>query len=339
MSKLVSFNSQALQLIDEENTKSLDDFSRPRAEMATASEICSCQRKVKLKMTSPAQATAKELRQKRRGHLFEIDQAERFRIMGYREVKREKIFASRGPCYARQVVMEHPDYPIGAHLDFLLKHKDASLHVIECKTTDGIPDEPYGNWADQLQVQLGLVAARHLGVPVRGSILAADLSAGEEREFNSFAPDALLAKYLFRKGRDLVEVKAGARTPETSPGILCGYCAYRPGCPAHHDQLIPDEVNNKVIEYESYDRLKKYLDKRMKPMKKELVDFFGGPFQGVTEDGIALDIMFVGDSEIVDSVKLKKNLPAVFRAYSKPRAGYTKLEVKKLPQAPIAQVA
>jgi len=339
MSKLVSFNSKALQLIDEQNTKSLDDFSRPRLEMATASEICSCQRKVKLKLISPVQPTAKELRQKRRGHLFELDQAERLKVMNFREVIREEFSTFTGPCFARQVTVEHPTLPIGAHLDFLLRHKDGSLHVIECKTTNGIPEEPYGNWVDQLHVQLGLVATRFSSVRIRGSILAADLSAGEEREFNSYAPDQLLTNYLFRKGCDLVEVKAGRRTPETSPGILCGYCAYRPGCPAHHDQVIPEEVNKKVIDYEAFDRLKKYLDKRMRPMKKELADFFGGSFQGVTEEGIALDITFVDDSEIVDAEKLKKNLPVVFKAYSKPKAGYTRLEVKKLPPAPLTQVA
>jgi CRISPR-associated exonuclease Cas4 len=202
MSKLVSFNTQALQLIEGQNSKQLDDLSRPRNEMATASEICSCQRRVKLNMTSPAPQTAKELRQKRRGHMFELDQAERFRVMDFREVKREKIFSSKGPCFARQVIVEHPSQPIGAHLDFLVKHKDASLHIVECKTTDGIPEEPYGNWVDQLHVQLGLVAARYPGVPTRGSILAADLSAGEELEFNSFAPDAILYSFVHRRFSD-----------------------------------------------------------------------------------------------------------------------------------------
>jgi CRISPR-associated exonuclease Cas4 len=339
MSKLVSFNSQALQLIDEENTKSLDDFSRPRSKMATASEICSCQRRVKLKMESPSQPTAKELRQKRRGHLFELDQAERFRFMGFREVKREAFPASRGTCFARQVVVEHPLMPIGAHLDFLIRHKDDSLHVIECKTTDGIPDEPYCNWVDQLHLQLGLVANAFPGAQIRGSILVADLSAGEEREFNSFAPDILLTNYLFKKGRELVEVKAGKRTPGTSPGILCGHCPYRPGCPAHGDQVIPQEVNDRVAQYEDLDRLKKDIEKRLKPMKQGLIDFFGGPFQGVTEDGISLAITYVNDSEILDSQELKKNLPEVFKSYSKPKAGYAKLEVKRLPPPPLAQVA
>ena len=159
MSKLVTFNTQALLLIEKSNTQSLDDFSRPRNEMATASEICGCYRKVTLKHTLHTKPTARELRQKRRGHIFEIDQAERFVVMGFREVTPEEFPAATGPCFTRQLVVQHPDHPIGAHLDFAIKHKDGSLHIIECKTTDGIPSEPYGSWIGQLHIQLGLLAA------------------------------------------------------------------------------------------------------------------------------------------------------------------------------------
>src|SRR6266702_7287387 len=104
MSRLVTFNTQALLLIEQSNTQSLNDFSRPRNEMATASEIASCQRKVTLKMTQPSKPAAKELRQKRRGHIFEIDQAERFEVMGFREVKPEEFPDAFGPCFTRQLI-------------------------------------------------------------------------------------------------------------------------------------------------------------------------------------------------------------------------------------------
>ncbi|NVN93602.1 MAG: hypothetical protein HXX11_23805 [Desulfuromonadales bacterium] len=144
MSKLVSFNTQALLKLEQGNTKSLDDFSRPRNQMATASEICGCHRKVTLQIKLPALPSAKELRQKRRGHIFEIDQAERFRVMGFKEVLPAEFPTATGPCFTRQLVVEHPDQPIGSHLDFVIKHKDNSIQIIECKTTNGIPVEPYG---------------------------------------------------------------------------------------------------------------------------------------------------------------------------------------------------
>lgn len=339
MSKLVAFNTQALLLIEKSNTKSLDDFSRPRNEMATASEICGCYRKVLMKMTAPAKPTARELRQKRRGHIFEIDQAERFKVMGFREVTPEEFPNTPGPCFTRQLVVEHPEHPIGAHLDFTIKHKDGSLHIIECKTTDGIPTEPYGNWIGQLHIQLGLLAARFPDVEIRGSILAADLSAGEEEEFNSFTPDMTLFGFYVVKGLQLVEAKAGRIPAEAMPGILCGYCPYRGGCPSHNDLEIPIEVTCKVAEYESLDRQRKDLEKQLEPMKTELIAFFGTSFQGVTEDGIAVATTKVAASEYADSKKVKKDYPVVFQDCKKTKAAYTKLEVKKLPPAPLAKAA
>ena len=339
MSKLVTFNTQALLLIEKSNTKSLDDFSRPRNEMATASEICGCYRKVLLKMTSPAKPTARELRQKRRGHIFEIDQAERFEVMGFREVSPEEFPDASGPCFTHQLVVEHPDHPIGAHLDFAIKHKDGSLHIIECKTTDGIPTEPYGNWIGQLHIQLGLLAVRFPGIEIRGSILAADLSVGEEQEFNSFTPDMTLFGFYVEKGLELIEAKAGRIPAESMPGILCGYCPYRGGCPSHHDQQIPIEIECRVTEFEKLDRKKKDLEKRIEPMKNELIEFFGGSFHGVTEDGIAVATTMIAASDYVDSKKVKKEYPLVYQACKKGKAGYTKLEIKKLPPAPLAKAA
>ncbi len=74
-------------------------------------------------------------------------------------------------------------------------------------------------------------------------------------------------------------------------------------------------------------------------MKNELVTFFGGSFQGVTEDGIAVATTTIAASETVDAKKLKKDFPELFKACSKPKAGYTKLEIKKLPPAPLAIAA
>jgi len=339
MSKLVSFNTQALLMLERSNTKCLDDFSRPRSEMATASEICGCHRKVTLQVTLPALPSARELRQKRRGHIFEIDQAERFQVMGFTEVTPKEFPTTTGPCFTRQLVIEHPDQPIGSHLDFVVKHKDGSIHIIECKTTDGIPVEPYGNWVDQLHIQLGLLAVNFTGIEIRGSIIASDLSAGEEEEYNSFSPDMTLLDYYVERGKELIEAKAGRSTPATMPGILCGFCPYRGGCPAHRDQVIPNEITERVTEYEILDHRKKDLEKSLDPMKKELIAFFGKRFQGVTEDGIAVATTTIAPGETVDAATLKADFPDVFKNCSRPKAGYTKLEIRKLPPAPLAKAA
>jgi len=339
MSRLVDFNTKALQLIERNNLKSLDDFSRPRSEMATASEICGCHRRVTLKMRFPAIATERELRQKRRGHIFEIDQAERFRVMGFKEVPPFEFPTATGPCFTRQLVIEHPKHPVGSHLDFCVKHKDNSLQIIECKTTDGIPVEPYGNWVDQLHIQLGVLAKKFSDVEIRGSILASDLSAGEEEEFNSFSPDMTLLDYYLGKGHELIAAKAGKAIPKTMPGILCGFCPYRNGCPAHKDQVIPSEITERVTEYEILDHRKKDLEKSLDPIKRELITFFGKKFQGVTDDGIAVSTTTVAPSETVDAAILRKDYPDIFKSCSKPKAGYSRLEVRRLPPQALAKAA
>jgi len=339
MSRLVTFNTKALLLLERENTERLDDFSRPRAAMATASEICGCHRKVILKMKLPSISTDRELRKKRRGHIFEIDQAERFTVMGFSEVAPREFPNARGPCFTRQLVVEHTEHPLGSHLDFVVRHVDGSLHIIECKTTDGIPPEPYGNWVDQLHIQLGLLKLNYPSAEIRGSIIAADLSAGEEEEFNSFFPDMTLLDYYVNKGRELVEAKSGSTSPATLPGVLCGFCPYRAGCPAHTDGEFPADVTERVSEYECLDRRKKDLEKTLEPMKKELIAFFGKRFQGVTDEGIAVATTTVPPGETVDANKLKTEFPDMFTACKKPKAGYTKLEVRRLPPAPSAVAA
>ena len=132
------------------------------------------------------------------------------------------------------------------------------------------------------------------------------MSKGEEQEFNSFTPDMTLFGFYVDKGLELIEAKAGRIPAESMPGILCGYCPYRAGCPSHNDQEIPIEVTCRITEYEHLDRQKKDLEKQLEPMKNELIAFFGGSFQGVTEDGIAVATTKIAASEYADSKKVKK---------------------------------
>jgi len=148
-----------------------------------------------------------------------------------------------------------------------------------------------------------------------------------------------LLDYYLEKGMDLIAAKAGKATPSTMPGILCGFCPYRNGCPAHRDQVIPDEITERVSEYEILAQRKKGLEKSLDPIKRELIIFFGKKFQGVTEDGIAVSTTTIAPGETVDSTLLKADFPDVYKSCSKPKAGYTKLEVRRLPAQPLAKAA
>jgi hypothetical protein len=248
-------------------------------------------------------------------------------------------FLAGGATFEEEVEIAHPIYDIICHIDFLFRGKQR-LHVVEMKSTDGIPDEPYGSWVDQLHVQMGLL--RLLEGPeieINGSILAVDLNKGVYKEFNSYFPHPEVFAPLIERGKHILSAMRGECEPKPCPSLLCGFCSWRTGCPAHIALEIPEEVTDRVVTYEGLDRQKKDLEKRMEPLKNELLAFFGGSFQGITEDGIAVTTTSIAASDYVDSKKVKKDHPLVYQACKKEKVGYTKLEIKKLPPAPLAKAA
>jgi len=78
----------------------------------------------------------------------------------------------------------------------------------ETKTTDGIPDEPYGSWVEQLHTQIGLLHLAYPEAEIRGSILARDLNKGMEREFNGYSYNEQLFEYVLGKGVHIAPGKA-----------------------------------------------------------------------------------------------------------------------------------
>lgn len=321
MARIDEFLKRAIPAHQKKASEHLGD----RTKYAGASDIAGCSRKAVLGKLSPVEHTIRQMLVFDRGHAAQA----MFR----------HYFLAGGASFEEEVEIAHPQYDIICHIDFLFRGKKR-LHVVEMKSTDGIPDEPYGSWVDQLHVQMGLLRLQEgPEIEIGGSILAVDLNRGVYREFNSYVPHPEVFAPLIERGRHILSAMRGECEPKTCPSILCGFCFYRSGCPAHIDLEIPEEVTCRITEYEYLDRQKKDLEKRMEPMKNELIEFFGGSFQGVTEDGIAVATTKVAASEYVDSKKIKNNHPLVFEACKKTKAAYTKLEVRKLPPAPLAMAA
>ena len=321
MARIDEFLTRAIPTHQKKASAHLGD----RTTYAGASDIAGCSRKAVLGKLSPAEHTIKQMLIFDRGHAAQA----MFR----------DYFLAGGANFEEEVEIAHPLYDIICHIDFLFRGKKR-LHVVEMKSTDGIPDEPYGSWVDQLHVQMGLLRLQEGSeIEIGGSILAVDLNKGVYKEFNSYVPHPAVFAPLVEKGKHILSALRGECKPKTCPSILCGFCSYRTGCPAHVALEIPEEVTDRVAEYERLDRQKKDLEKRLDPMKTELIEFFGGSFQGVTEDGIAVATTQVAASEYADSKKVKKEHPFVFEACKKTKAAYTKLEVKRLPPAQLAKAA
>ena len=290
-----------------------------------ASDIAGCPRKAVLGKLSPAAYSLKQLLIFDRGHAAQA-------------IFRD-YFLAGGATFEEEVEIIHPDYDIKCHIDFLFRGKQR-LHVVEMKSTDGIPDEPYGSWVDQLHVQMGLLRLQAgPDMEIGGSILVVDLNKGLYREFNSHVPHPEVFAPLVERGKQILSALRGECDPHPSPSLLCGFCPYRQGCPAHSDQAIPAEVTRQVTTYERLDREKKQLEKQLEPLKGELLEYFGGSFHGVTEDGIAVATTTVAPSDSLDTKLVKKEYPAVYQACRKEKAGYTKLEIRQLPPAPLPKAA
>ena len=334
VSKLVAFNTKALLRIEENNTQSLNDFSIPRSEMATASEIGGCARKIVMDMNYPVSPSGCELRQKRRGHIFEIDQAERLTIMGFREVSPKEFRNAKAPCFCRQLALEEQRFSVGCHNDFTIRHRDSTLQVIEGKTTGAIPEKAYPNWLDQHHVQLGLTAFNFPGVPIRGSILAVDLNRGEEVEFNGFTPNKELYEFLSQDvGGHIISAKRGEIEPRCTMALYCGSCDFRAGCPAFEmpEVELPVEVLEAAEEHLQAHTDKKYAEGRLKKASFKL-EQFGFPFFKGKVGDLEMSVITVADSTMIDTDKLKEGHPELFLddTYKKPKDGYVKVEVKRV---------
>ena len=315
MNKLQIFLEKALR----ENSKNNSSHLGDRSKYVGASDIAGCPRKAAMNKLQPEDFDAKTLLRFSRGHAAEdlID----------------GIFRAGGLTPQREVELSHPEYSdIKCHIDFLFNSKTSGrYHVMELKTTDGLPDAPYESWVNQLHVQMGLLELDKPGVPIGGSILAVDLNAGEWKEFNSFTPNRILFDAMIMKGRHIL---SSINTPEKAqiePGILCGYCSHRGTCPAFAgDEIeIPLEIRNLAARYLEKVEGKRSLDKKIKGMKKRILSFTGTAFKG-NADLLQICASKVGPSEMVDSELLKKAFPEVYDQVKKERAGFTRLDIARI---------
>lgn len=342
MSKLVQFNTESLRrLAARHYEEKLENFSFPRSEGASASEIaCGCVRKVVMDQMTPKEHDAKQLRIFRRGHLFEMDMADRLGAMGYQEVSPEEFDDAPVPCFCREMVVEHPSHPIGAHIDFVVKHKNGSLSVIECKTTGEIPEEPYPSWIVQCNVEVNLLALAYPDTPVSGSVLAANLNTGEEVEYPGIKPDAQVLAALVQEGLRIIRAKAeagflGRLDQEASPLMYCDKCLHRGDCPVFigNAKALPPEVAAKAARYEELNIQKKVAEKRLAALKEELVGFTGQRnFKG-TAEGLVLCTTMVNGRKSIDQKALAAKYPEVAADESIFKIGdsYAKIEVKAVP--------
>ncbi len=355
MGKLMQFNDAARAKINAVNTNSLHDFSFDRNKGASASEM-GCARQTVENLKNPPVHSPKQLRVFERGHVYEIMVESYLVANGYRKVTPADFPAAVGPCFVggvgNQLTLEHPTLPVGAHTDFVAKHHNGRMTVIETKTTDGIPSEPYGNYVEQLHLQMGLLHHKFPDADIRGSILVRDLNKGEEEEFDGYTFNQSVFDYLLKKSVHLGLAKQGKVVPQTQTGPLCGCCNHQSGCPAFAGaSSIPAYILDIAENVERLASSKKEIEKEIDNLKNKLQEFTGARFRG-EEEGITLtattvaagttlnsdkvksdhlEVFTACQTSVLDSDKVKSEYPDVFNACQvETRKGFTKIEVKRL---------
>jgi hypothetical protein len=317
MSRLQAFLDLALNAKSKKDSRHLGN----RSTYVGASDICGCPRKAVLSKKHPVEHDSPTLLKFARGHMAEelVDD----------------IFRTGGLTPQREVEIRHPNHPdLLCHIDFLFKSKTGRRHVMELKATDGIPDEPYRNWVDQLHFQMGLLALKYPDTEIGGSILAVDLNKGRYHEFNSYRPNDLIMELLVQKGLHIRSALHGMEEAKAESGILCGYCPYREGCPAFAGEVaIPEEVLILAHQFLATNTVKKELDQTLSRLKADILAFTGTRFRG-TADGLSVVSYEVGPSDTVDAKELKARFPDIYQQIKKARAGSERLEVKTVKAAP-----
>jgi CRISPR-associated exonuclease Cas4 len=287
-----------------------------------ASDIGNCPRKVVLDKRKPAVHSTQTLLRFTRGHLAEDLLA--------------NVFAAGGARFERAFEVAHASEPFRAHIDFLFgdPRGGTPLHVLEVKSVAGIPDTAYPGWIDQLYFQLGLMTDAHPNRKITGSILALDLNAGEYREFDALSPQPKIYALQLDRGRHMMTAMRGEAEPRMETGVLCGYCDHRHDCPAFScDPVpIPDEIAQLAQRYIETNTTKGEAEKELKRIKEQIVRFTGERFRGQTDE-FALIVAMVGPSEMVDAKLLQAKHPAIYAEVLKPKAGFTKLEVREVRKA------
>ena len=235
-----------------------------RRDYLGASDIGYCPRKVIFERLHASEHDLATLLRFARGHMVEDIIAKAFSAAGFTN-------------YERQVEIILPTTsPVKAHVDFVFtstSHKIKS--VLEVKSTNTIPDHPYGSWESQLYLQLGGLKHSYPEYNVKGAILALDLAQGEVAFFNGYTPQDTIFNGLMRRAEMIwsdyqLMVQGETAEPATDVSPLCGFCHHLADCPRFAAQDVPQLASSIEILQKLQDK-EKTLKEKTKELKQQLL--------------------------------------------------------------------
>ena len=120
------------------------------------------------------------------------------------------------------------------------------MAVLEVKSPESMPTDPYGSWETQLYLQMGLLADSYPDYTVnKGAILAVNFGDHGMRLFNGYSPQTTIYEGLIDRAtsiwQDYQRSMAGElTTPAMEAGPLCGYCPFVADCPKFEAEEVKE---------------------------------------------------------------------------------------------------
>lgn len=292
----------------------------------------SCPRKGVLNKRFPPQHTLKTQMKFRRGDIVEEMVAQSLRQAGY-DVQ-----------HGFEAV--HPEKPhLIAHADFYFPLGEDRAFILECKSTEHMPDAPYDSWVNQVNYQIGLtLLAKPQLKEVTAAVYVMDIISGEEKIFDGFNYSPIIFDFLVKKAdgmwrliedQEIAQADPRGYYIPTNKSVLCEYCPFRSDCPALvinaevgciDLEPISSAANNYIEASEAMGVIKKDREKSRSEIMEYMRDYRYGRLG---------DMLFeIKKSErlSLDSKKLKEEHPEIVEEYTKAKE-VSRLTVKNRPQA------
>lgn len=245
-----------LKTINEESKESLGD----RSKYIGASDVGGCPFKtIKEKLEKPEYSVEKQL-VFQRGHIAE-------------EIVAKMI---NGVPYKRQVEVkgEIDNFPLIAHLDFLIKGKTRSV-IVEAKTVKEQVNEPYESWILQVQFQMGLLLneIQDENHQIEAYIVAMDINEGWYKIFKIDFNDDLFLMAL-NKANHLVDCLTKGEKPKAIIQNYCSSCPFVQECPKQgcFASELPDNMKEDLKAIKAHKIQEKNIKQKEDALKEYLIN-------------------------------------------------------------------
>ncbi len=258
---MITLQAALQQLAHQQTKETLGD----RTTYLGASDIGACPRKTILSKLNPPEHDLVTLLRFRRGHMAEDIVAAAFTAAGFTN-------------FTRQVEARYAgDVPVTAHIDFVFTSEaNKTMAILEVKSPETMPTDPYGSWESQLYLQMGLLADSYPDYTVnKGAILAVNFGEHGMQLFNGYTPQTTIYEGLINRAstiwQDYQKFMAGElTTPAMEVGPLCGYCPFVADCPKFEAEEV-QELTESVEILTELQKQQKGLETEINSRKSDLL--------------------------------------------------------------------